>query len=93
MTKSTVPIESGSKRYLVNITPVHKSDSEFFSFYKLSNGLFLETHASSKSAEKYAKKMMKHYGYPEDSISAEWKWMIDGGSEKMINNNIKEVEV
>ncbi|MGC8497732.1 MAG: hypothetical protein ACP5NL_07040 [Thermoplasmata archaeon] len=73
MTKSTVPIESGSKRYLVNITPVHKSDSKFFNFYKLSNGLFLETHASSKSAEKYEKKMMKYYGYPEDSISVEWK--------------------
>ena len=73
MTKSTVPVESGSKRYLVNTEPVHKSGKKFFSPYKLSNGLFLETHASSESTEKYAKLLMKYYGYPEDFISVRWK--------------------
>ena len=73
MTKSNAKIESGPSRWLVSNESVHKNGKKFFNSYKLSNGLFLETHYSSATIEKLAKSMMKHYGYPENSISVRWK--------------------
>ncbi|MEM3908246.1 MAG: hypothetical protein QXZ17_15525 [Nitrososphaerota archaeon] len=73
LTKSSAPIESGKDRWLVNSEPFHKNGKKFFNSFKLSNGLFLEMNYGSVRIEQLARSMMKHYGYPENSISIEWR--------------------
>ncbi len=66
------PIESGPIRYIVNVKPRHKSGSNFFDSYKLSNGLFLEVHGSHEAVEINARTLMKHFGYEEKTLEVSW---------------------
>lgn len=45
-------IETGHSRYLINQEPIHKNGREFFSPRQLSNGLYIETHASKDYASR-----------------------------------------
>ena len=55
-------IESGPSRYLCNPTPRHKDGKDFRSSHRLSNGLFLETHAPAHQTVAYAKTMLTRCG-------------------------------
>lgn len=45
-------IETGHSRYLINQKPIHKNGRDFFSPRQLSNGLYIETHASKDHARR-----------------------------------------
>lgn len=70
LTLSDCPINlsKGKKRYLVSSTPVHPTGKEFFSPVKLSNGLYLETHASTQRNIHLAHSLLKKYRYPEGTL-------------------------
>jgi predicted type IV restriction endonuclease len=59
------PIESGSKRFLINRIPQHKSGKAFRAPKKLSNGLWMETHAGTKRHIKLAQHLLEHFGFKD----------------------------
>lgn len=64
-----VPIESGYKRYLVNREPKHRSGESFTAPKKLSNGWCIETHYSTKSCIKNAKRLLKECEFREEDLT------------------------
>lgn len=60
---SDCPITIGrGKRNLINKEPKHKYGGDFRAPKKLSNGLWIETHASTASTINYTKRLLEKYG-------------------------------
>ncbi|MCL4333378.1 MAG: hypothetical protein M1290_06405 [Candidatus Thermoplasmatota archaeon] len=72
---SAVPIESGPDRWLISTKKIHRNGSPFKNPSRLSNGLFIETNYGSRRIEELARRLMKHFGYSENSISVNWMEM------------------
>jgi len=66
--KENCPIVSGYKRNLVNIQPKHRYGNSFRAPKKLSNGLFIETHASTAGCINNARKLLEKYGYSKNIL-------------------------
>ncbi len=63
LTKSIVPISSGSRNYLIHSTPRHQNDTDFRAPKKLSNNLYLETAHSTTSCIKNARRLLEICGH------------------------------
>ena len=63
-----VPIEAGYKRYLVSREPKHRSGEPFTAGEKLSNGWWIETHYSTRSCIRYARRLLKECGFREEDL-------------------------
>ena len=60
---------SGARtRYLVHAEPLHPDGKDFFSGKPLSNGLFIEVHASRKQVTSTARRLLELYGYSRDTL-------------------------
>ena len=57
------PIATGHKRNLVNTQPKHRYGDDFRAPKKLSNGLYIETHASTAGCITNARKLLERCGY------------------------------
>jgi len=68
-----IAVTKGNKRYLINTQPKHQDGDDFKQPKRLSNGLYIETHYSTKSCEDYARRLLKRYGYPRDILEVEIK--------------------
>ena len=67
--KSDCPISiSRGKRYLVNTIPKHRYDEPFRAPRELTNGLFVETHASTVSIIDYSRRLLEKFGYSKDML-------------------------
>jgi len=62
------PIVSGYKRNLVNTQPKHRYEDGFRAPKKLSNGLFIETHASTAGCINNARKLLEKFGYSKNIL-------------------------
>ena len=63
-----VPWGPGKKRYLVSKTPTHASGKDFFSPVQLSNGWWVETHASEEQNISLASRLIKWCGHEDSEI-------------------------
>ncbi len=61
-------VAKSNKRFLVNLSPKHPGENEFYSAVELKNGLFIETHASSEILIEQAKRLLQRYGYPKGCL-------------------------
>jgi hypothetical protein len=65
---SDCPVETTrdprSTRYLINTQPKHKDGSDFTSPKELSNGLWIETHYSTKNCIKHANRLLEKFKVP-----------------------------
>lgn len=68
LTNDMIPISTGKKRYLINKKPIHKSGKPFFAAKKLSNGLYIETHASKNILIKHSQMLLKICGLPINTL-------------------------
>lgn len=67
---SDCPVGIGrGKRYLVNKEPKHKYGDDFRAPKKLSNGLWIETHASTAGAINYTKRLLERFGVSSDILT------------------------
>jgi hypothetical protein len=64
---------SEPKRYLISAKPVHPNGREFFAPVQLSNGGYLETHASLVNLEQQSKQLLRWAGYDDSILWVEWK--------------------
>jgi hypothetical protein len=71
LSQSVVPIQIGPKTYLVNTTRNNPEGKSMFSPKKLSNGMYVETNASSYDAERWARKMLSVFGLKEELLRVE----------------------
>jgi len=62
------PIVSGYRRNLVNSQPKHRYGDGFRAPKKLSNGLFIETHASTAGCINNARKLLEKCGYSKNIL-------------------------
>ena len=69
--KEDCPIASGHKRNLVNIQPKHRYGNDFRAKKRLSNGLYIETHASTASCITNARKLLERCGYRGDMLEVQ----------------------
>lgn len=63
-----IKLSRGTKRYLINRLPKHPTGKEFTAKVKLKNGLYIETHASTKRNVQLANSLLKKYDYPEGTL-------------------------
>jgi len=57
-----VPIDvTNGPRHLINDEKRHKNGKEFYQPKQLSNGLYIETHASIKDHKKYSRELLKKF--------------------------------
>ena len=56
------PFGLGGDRYIVNRTPKHPKGNDFFQPVRLSNGWWIETHASEERNRYLAEKLIEHSG-------------------------------
>lgn len=61
----------GGKRNLINKEPKHKYGDDFHAPKKLSNGLWIETHANTASIINYAKRLLERFGVSPDVLTIE----------------------
>jgi len=67
---SDCPITIGrGKRNLINKEPKHKNGGDFRAPKKLSNGLWIETHASTASTINYTKRLLEKFGVSPDILT------------------------
>jgi len=57
------PVRSGSNRYIVNKTPKHPRGNDFFGPKQLSNGWWIEAHASTQNSIEKARKLLDETGF------------------------------
>ena len=69
---SPLKISTRAKRSLINSTPAHPTGQQFRAGEKLNNGLYVETHASTKQNIEYAKKLLEKYGYDPEILKIEY---------------------
>jgi hypothetical protein len=62
------PIVSGYKRNLIDTQPKHRYGNNFFAAKKLSNGLFIEIHASTAGCINNARKLLEKFGYSKNIL-------------------------
>lgn len=67
--RSLVPIELGSKRYLINTSKTHPEGNDMFGPKRLSNGMYVETNASSYDCERWARKLLSVCGLKEELLT------------------------
>ena len=65
---SDCPVPTGRKRYLVNREARHPDGAGFTAPRQLSNGLWLETHFSTKGCTRNAKRLLEAGGYSTDIL-------------------------
>ncbi len=65
---SNTSVPAGPKRNLISRTQKHRNGEAFRVPKKLSNGLYIETHYSGKDCERYARKLLKGFGYKETDL-------------------------
>lgn len=63
LTKSIVPISSGSRNYLIHTVPRHQNNTDFRAPKKLSNNLYIETSHSTTSCIKNARRLLEICGH------------------------------
>lgn len=69
---SDCPITIGrGKRNLINKEPKHKYGGDFRAPKKLSNGLWIETHASTASTINYTKRLLEKFGVSPEILTIE----------------------
>ena len=61
LTAAACPIESGPRRYLVNIQKIHKDNQRFQNSHQLTNGLFLETSFPAPQTANGARVLLDHF--------------------------------
>ncbi len=61
--ETNCPIPTGRKRNLVHTTPIHRNNEGFTAPKTLSNGLYIETHFSTKHCIKKARQLLEDCGY------------------------------
>ena len=61
-------VTRSNKRVLIDREPIHPSDKEFSAPRKPKNGLYIEGHASLKSAIDYSKRLLTKYGYDPEML-------------------------
>ena len=66
-----IDVTRGNKRVLINRKPVHPSGQEFFTPKKLKSGLYIECHASRRSAIEYSKRLLTEYEYDPEMLKVE----------------------
>lgn len=67
--KSDCPVNiSRGKRYLINTIPKHRYGEPFRAPRNLSNGLFIESHASTVSIIDYSERLLEKFGCPKDTL-------------------------
>ena len=69
--KSMVPMQLGRKRYLINSSRIHPEGNSMFGPKRLSNGMYVETHASRYDCERWARKLLSACGLKEDLLRVE----------------------
>ena len=57
------------KRYLINKESKHKYGDDFRAPKKLSNGLWIETHASTAGTINYTKRLLERFGVSPDILT------------------------
>jgi len=65
---SDCPIPTGRKRNLVNVDARHRGGEQFTAPRRLSNGLWLETHFSTKDCIRNARRLLEKRGYSVDLL-------------------------
>jgi hypothetical protein len=68
LTEDNIPWGKGKRRYYISKTPKHQHGKEFFSPIRLSNGWWIETHASRKSTLDLVRRLMEHCGITNTQI-------------------------
>ena len=63
-----IDVTRGNKRVLINRKPEHSPDQEFLAPKELKGGLYIEGHASLKSAIDYSKRLLVEYGYDPEML-------------------------
>jgi hypothetical protein len=71
LTASDCPIPTGRKRNLVNRESRHRDGERFTAPRRLSNGLWLETHFSTKGCIRSARRLLERFGYPPEMLQVE----------------------
>lgn len=72
LTLSNCPVSIGrGNRYLINKEPIHSDNKSFTQPHKLSNGLFIETHASTSNIVDQARRLLKQFGISSDILTLE----------------------
>jgi hypothetical protein len=61
----------GKKRFLINKVPTHPEGNDFFSPMPLSNGWWVETHASEPDNLRHAKYLIEYCGVKDNDIHIE----------------------
>lgn len=67
------PLFFSKRRNLIHYEPIHQNHKKFFAPRKLSNGLYIETHASKNQLINLSKKLLGQYNYSEEILE-----IIDG---------------
>ncbi len=64
ITKNDIPLSVGSKRYILNFQPYHKSGAKFKNPHKVEyfGGLYIEKHYSANQILKLSTKILQHFG-------------------------------
>jgi len=68
---SDCPIATGRKRNLVNTEPKHKQGEDFRAPRRLSSGLWIETHFSTKGCIRCARRLLERFGYSGEMLEVE----------------------
>ncbi len=68
LSKDNCPVVGGHKRNLVNTEPKHRYGESFRAPRELSNGLYIETHASTASCITNARKLLQKCGFAADLL-------------------------
>jgi hypothetical protein len=68
---SDCPITTGRKRNLVNTQARHRDGEQFTAPRRLSNGLWLETHFSTKGCIRSARRLLERFGYSGEMLEVE----------------------
>jgi len=71
LTARECPIVTGRKRNLVNTDPRHREGEDFRAPRRLSNGLWLETHLSTKGCIRNARRLLDRCGYSGEMLEVE----------------------
>jgi len=64
----TAPFGTGGERFLVNAVPKHLNGNDFVQPVKLTNGWWIETHASEERNRYLAQKLIEHVGEKNSEV-------------------------
>jgi len=68
---SDCPIPTGRKRNLVNTEARHKQGEDFRAPRRLSSGLWIETHFSTRGCIRCARRLLERFGYSGEMLEVE----------------------